>query len=74
MGASNIFGSHWVDAKMHHNEMVTSQHTINWFVCMQHGDRYIQFIDTEDCGFFRKIHKVTADAWIHSVIGWNVLM
>ena len=30
-------GSHWVDAKMHHNEMVTSQHTINWFVCSRYG-------------------------------------
>ena len=73
MGASYIFGFTLGGCKMHHNEMVTTQHTINWFVCMQHSDRYIQFIETEDCGVFRKRHKVTADAWIHSVIRWNSL-
>ena len=69
MGASCLWvHTGWVDAKMHHNEMVTSQHTINWFVCIQHG-RYIQLtiqllfnwlrLRTVDFSGCVKRHKVT---------------
>ena len=69
MGASSLWvHTGWVDAKMHHNEMVTSQHTINWFVCIQHG-RYIQLtiqwlfnwlrLRTVDFSGRVKRHKVT---------------